>query len=1139
VPIQLFPLTGGMNQRFDVRLLPDGVLANAVNCEMDRVGRVAPRARYVAIGTGVASPSAGALVAYDLVSFLDRLFVVGDDSRFGCPANLYEYLGAGVAQPWRPTSPVADAVPRLGLATRVRDISRAPDQAGSALFVGAAAFGGFTGMCWGTIADSGAAFFSVTRSADDQPVFCAQLDTASSHPCQHCRVFALSDRFLIVGMSLTFKRISISKFAPATDTAVASVVTDIFAAAANPESFGACKVAGSDQIVIAARVAGSIKVRRLNNAGTVQVPSGGQYADIVGSAGTDPFAIAIEADSSSNQLTVAVLDAGSVGLYSYNLSTGAAIGTGPFDAFPNDTTNVHTEENVALVRVSATTLRVLATRQVVSDQQDIKSSSYVVSTNTVANEDVAVADAVLTTRPQFFSATGALLFGIRVGDNGLGGSPNILCSWLQTPQVGIQQGARLEIVKDFEVAGVPDDDGLNPLGDLVFDSTSDRYYWGNAAADADSSLAPLLTEFAYGSTDRRQTAEYGGHLYFTGGAPLVFDGVTVVESGFQLRPRIISLTPSVAVNGELTETATYNYRVHSEWTDGRGDLHLSPPSAIEKTTLASGQNLVTLKTSTPHSWRRSVGCHPGSAVTQVASRTLATADEAPAVLFGVLSINPPGGVLNALTLKLLVGATNYTVTFDASATTQADVLSQINAIVNPLKVTVTAPDGFLVFTSVETGTDATMQMQNGTANTLLGLTQDEVAAGTTEVTTGENFQRASTNHTRSVDEVAEFLNISDNRPDEHDPIEDDDLIRQQVLYSQGNATGGHFAPPPSEFVASGRERIIWSGHPKRSRYTATKIIVAGEPAECAQDGIQGYVGHITGDVQAAFVLGDSLVFWTRNQTWFVTGAGPNRAGQGEFSSPQCVNKRVGIAADGWRSIVEDEAGVWFQGQDNQIYHCSRGGDVAWKGREVRDYLEDFPVITAATARHGRQEIAFAVTNTAGTQGGILRYRPDAEAWMFDDVGAVTALTHHQGQLAYVQAGVVYLQDAAPGTGAMPTLRLDSGLFQGFQALGYGALEELGVLATYRGPCTIKLKIGTDGDTFPSTIATWDLTALEYTVGQRVQLLVDSPQQTYDAFAMSAEVSSIAGSTEGAWLHAFAVKSESMPDFVRLAPSRRQ
>lgn len=284
-----------------------------------------------------------------------------------------------------------------------------------------------------------------------------------------------------------------------------------------------------------------------------------------------------------------------------------------------------------------------------------------------------------------------------------------------------------------------------------------------------------------------------------------------------------------------------------------------------------------------------------------------------------------------------------------------------------------------------------------------------------------------------------------------------------------------------------------------------------------------------------------MVLWTRKQIWLVTGDGPRRNGQGEFNQADCITRSIGMIADGWQSMVQDDEGVWFQGSDAEIYRIGNGGQIEWLGKPVREYLQTYPKVVAAVYRQGKREVAFAITNSLGTLGGILRRNalvPDSPAWFFDDVGAVSSLAEYQGRLAYVQSGIVYLQDASPGSGAFPTVQLDSGLFQGFQALGYGALQELGVLATFRGRCTITLKIGTDGITFPDTIAAWALSATEYSVGQRVQLLIDAPKQEFDSFAIRAEVSDVTGTTEGAWLHAFAVKTESKPDFVRLAPSRR-
>ncbi len=95
----------------------------------------------------------------------------------------------------------------------------------------------------------------------------------------------------------------------------------------------------------------------------------------------------------------------------------------------------------------------------------------------------------------------------------------------------------------------------------------------------------------------------------------------------------------------------------------------------------------------------------------------------------------------------------------------------------------------------------------------------------------------------------------------------------------------------------------------------------------------------------------------------------------------------------------------------------------------------------------RHSVAFSCQNTLGTLGGILRYDLDAKAWFFDDVGAVAALAEYQGRLAYVQAGVVYVQDELPGTGTAVEYSLKTNMFQGFQTIGHGQLYRIGFLGT--------------------------------------------------------------------------------------------
>src|SRR5262245_12279970 len=114
MPLQLFPLTGGLNQGYDVRLLPDGVLANAVNCEIERIGRLVGRAKYTAVAQ--TTFDSGTHVAYDLFSVDDQLYAIGDRLSRGYPTDVFRYV-VGAAAAWSPSQTTGD--PRLPPVTRV------------------------------------------------------------------------------------------------------------------------------------------------------------------------------------------------------------------------------------------------------------------------------------------------------------------------------------------------------------------------------------------------------------------------------------------------------------------------------------------------------------------------------------------------------------------------------------------------------------------------------------------------------------------------------------------------------------------------------------------------------------------------------------------------------------------------------------------------------------------------------------------------------------------------------------------------------------------------------------------------------------------------------------------------------------
>lgn len=1114
MPITLFPFAGGINGQVDTRLLPDGALTQAVNVELDREGRLVGRAGFTAQPTSTFEGDA--LLAYDLFSLNDRLFAIAGlaNSPSGrLPFDIFEFMGDGLARQWRATSTPLSLSPRLPRATAVRDIARPPDQPGGVSNMGSAAGSGFVAVVWNSSADATRGFVFITRAVTNQPVIFELLDAGSSHPCQKLRALALSDRFLVLGLSSAGTAVSLARWTIASDIGINQVATALLSGGAI-STYAACKVAGSDEFCVVANIAGTVTLKRFSNLGVNQAPSGGAYGTVSAAA----TALAVEASSAANQISIAMVVGGEARLFSYNLATGASIGSGPFVPFSGETS-----VEVSLARKSATVVQVLSS--VTSEPAPtIMTNLYTVATNAFAGVVRAVTDAQLTTSA-VVSSEGYTFCGVRFGAGSLGGTPNALMGLLSSSAFDNVP----QIVKDLEVAGTVS----SLLPDLTEDASTSKYYWTNATANPDGELTPFVTEFELDSTERRQIAQFGNLAYIAGGVPLVFDGVTACESGFLERPRIISLTPSNGA-GALLSGATYDFRAHFEWIDSDLNLHVSPPSAITPVTLGASDDTVTGLVTSAHSLRRNRTIVSGGHRV-VLSRTLATIDNEPATVLGTLTANPPGSSLNGLDLtgQLFVGGSvlNFAVTFGAGDTSSTAIAATFNAA---LGTTVHATDegGFIRLTTVSDVGDGVFLYVFATgAGAILGFSTDVFGQGTTTRTVGENFQRAAVAATGALDAVAAYVTVTDLRKDQSDPIVDSDLIRQQVLYSEGVASGAHHAPPPSDCVWASKERIGFFRQPRRSQWTVSKLIVPGEPAECAFAGVANYSGQVTGDIEAGAFLGEALVLFTRRQIWIVAGSGPNRAGTGEFFQAQALSHGVGLIAEGWRSLVDDETGLWFQGSDTQLYRMTLSG-VTWLGKEVQDYLDLYPVVTAALYVRSKREVAFACQSADGSAGGILRYRSEAKAWFFDDVGPVASMADYQGRVALVQAGVVYIQDAAPGVGTFVPYRARSGMFQGFQAVGYGQLHQVGFLGTYRGPCTIEIFGSPDGNDFSTSLGSWTLTGADYAVGDRVVLLVQPSLMERDSFALELRVTG-GSNSEGLWLHAYAVDTEKAPGFARL------
>jgi hypothetical protein len=155
-----------------------------------------------------------------------------------------------------------------------------------------------------------------------------------------------------------------------------------------------------------------------------------------------------------------------------------------------------------------------------------------------------------------------------------------------------------------------------------------------------------------------------------------------------------------------------------------------------------------------------------------------------------------------------------------------------------------------------------------------------------------------------------------------------------------------------------------------------------------------------------------LVFWEHG-IWFVVGDGPTASGtDNRFSPPQAIQTDVGCTNP--RSVVSFPGGVAFQ-CDADLYLCDRSLQVSWFGKDVRDELAAYPVITSAVLVASENEIRWTCNSAAGSAGKVLVYDYVRGTWFtrsYPGGAAITDAVLHDGTYHFATAAAVYKETTA-------------------------------------------------------------------------------------------------------------------------------
>ena len=885
------------------------------------------------------------------------------------------------------------------------------------------------------------------------------------------------------------------------------------------------KVSGSNELVIATRSAGNaIVVRRYDADGVLQVPSGGQYSTI---AGNNAQYIAVEASSTANSVNVATVDGTTLKVYSWNLSTGAAIGGANTPA----EVAAETCANVAMVRSTSTHVEVLASVSTIGtpDVARVMRWTYTHATGSFATGN-AVIGTKLTAGAVYLSENDSVVFG--AVDDGLDTTPNMLLE-----QVGSGQDRVAPVaVKDLGFASPPIS-GITPKLAADTSQTPTRYYWAHGVESADGASIPIVCELMLTDPKRRQIARVGRGVAIAGALPCWYDGAQLVELGFGQRPRIVSLAAANST-GELQGGATYSYRAHHSWFDTLGRLHRSSVALPVDVTLAATDDTVTAVVSGPLTGRHNRGSAPlGSVVRTELYRTRAIVTETFPLIVSTQPLDPPQSPLNGLTLALYyhdgTSGTFFNVPFDAGSTTLAAIVVDINTVTSG-SVVAAGDGGFLSLTGVDAGEGVQLFIAGGNALEILGFEQNDSSFGTTEIERGDVFHLTNVAYTTISGACGDRVTIVDVRDDAADS---DGISSQAVLYTQLESPLDDHSPLPSDRVWAGPERLEVAGHPRRETWTSSQLVDQQHPPSFASEGTPGFSGSLVESIEAVISQDSTKLYLTRKGVWQVEGQGPQVNGQGKFFAARRIFSDGGLVDEGWRSLLECSLGTWFQLGSDKLYLAPPGGVPVWLGFPVRELLRSFPVIVAACLTGNSQTAAFALQNTAGDDGRILLFDLRKRVWFVDDSGDTPiALADYQGRLCYANTtGTVYMADAAAGSGAFVPLTLQTAHSLLFGAAGQGEFPHVMLVGELLGVCTLELQADYDDGAGFVSAGTFALTG---TAGRTVRQEFDIAEVNASQLALKLLVTGGSGSA-GLALVALEVYSERDPGPALLGDTYRR
>jgi len=438
--------------------------------------------------------------------------------------------------------------------------------------------------------------------------------------------------------------------------------------------------------------------------------------------------------------------------------------------------------------------------------------------------------------------------------------------------------------------------------------------------------------------------ELGGNVHFTGGILSMYDGVSVVEHGFNIYPENISAT--IASSGGGIAAGTYEYFVVYTWMDAQGQTHYSAPSVgLQKVVKTATVPVVTTATFASGATTITVSSTAGLFVGQTLTDTTTPANFAANTV--ITAINGLVVTLNQVTAG--AGAGDTIQTLDISSVTLTIPTLRLTQKKPPVR----GPVVIQVYRTLDSQT--------------IGFMVSSIIAPLLNDTTVDTVTFTDTQNDASI-------------------------LGNPTLYTTGGVIE-NIAAPACSYITTYQDRIILLPSENPNQWWYSKQNIPGAPVEFT-DSFVNNVDQAGGALVSALKMDSELILFKETLPYYVTGIGPDSTGnQNDFSAAIAISADVGcIDKD---SPVLYPGGILFKSLKG-IYLLSRQLAVSYVGADVEAFNASH--VLAAKLIEDTQQIRFCLDS-----GVVLLYDYYVNNWsVFTNHPAVDAVIF-QGEFTYLTA----------------------------------------------------------------------------------------------------------------------------------------